>query len=614
MKKIPLILSLLALSYQGYSQGGIRADGGVTIRMMGAVSLVTNGNVQINTGATFNSAAASTIKLDGATQNANFGAGTTLGNLEIAGTGNKTLQQNVGITTNLNFSGAAASLLLGANNITVNQGATVTGASQANGYVVTNNTGRFLHGYTTFANKTFPIGDATNYTPLTLNMTAATGTGTVGVNVVGGSRFASADATNYLNRYWNIMVSGLTGVQGDLSGVYASGELVGTNVKPAYHNGTAFVYGSTNISTSPTTSVSVNPFVASGVFTGSASVIITPPSPNSALNFDGVNDAAKLGSTNTALLNTSTNTVSFEAWVNPTSAQATWAGIITSRTPTLLKGAGLSITNGNEVRMMWNNLYYTLPTNITLSYGTWTHLAMTVSSGDIKIYKNGVLAYAYTGIIDMVDFSNMGKFVGRDAYYASRFFNGSIDEVRVWNTTRSVSEISANVNCQLTGSETGLVGLYNFNDASINAGGSNAGRTTALDLAGTADNATLTGFGLTGTTSNWVSSSTNTSCIPISTVKTEDLSVTALGTHVATDLLVYPNPATATLNISFSDDYQGQVNLKLTDVSGREVWSSVISKDSSVYQTTVNLSDMASGTYILEVNGKAKMVRKVVKQ
>jgi hypothetical protein len=133
-----------------------------------------------------------------------------------------------------------------------------------------------------------------------------------------------------------------------------------------------------------------------------------------------------------------------------------------------------------------------------------------------------------------------------------------------------------------------------------------------LDLAGTADNATLTGFALTGATSNWVSSSTNISCTPISTVKTEDLSVKELG--IATELLVYPNPATETLNISFSDDYQGQVSLKLTDVSGREIWSSVVSKDNTIYQTTVNLSDMASGTYILEVNGKDKTVRKVVKQ
>jgi hypothetical protein len=613
MKKISLVLSLLALSYQGYSQGGIRADGAVTIRMMGAVSLVTNGNVQINTGATLNSAATSTIKLDGAAQNANFGSGTTLGNLEIAGTGNKTLQQNVGIATNLNFSGTAASLLLGANSITVNQGATVIGASQANGYVVANSTGNFLHGYNTASNKIFPIGDATNYTPLTLNMTAATGTGTVGANVVGGSRFASADAANYLNRYWNIMVSGLTGVQGDLSGVYASGELVGANVKPAYHNGTAFVYGSTNISTSPTTSVSVNPFVASGVFTGSASVIITPPSPNNALNFDGVNDAAKFSAT-TALLNTSTNTVSFEAWVNPTAAQANWAGIFTARTTGLFKGAGLLITNGNELRMMWNNLYYTLPTSVTLAYGTWAHLAMTVSPTEIKLYKNGVLSYTYTGTIDMVDFSTLGKFIGRDAYYAGRFFNGSIDEVRVWNTTRNTTQIANNTNCRLVGNEAGLVGLYNFDDAGINAGGNNAGRTTVLDLAGTADNATLTGFALTGTTSNWVSSGANASCPPpINTVKTEDLSVTALGVS-QTDLLVYPNPTNEMLNISFSDDYQGQVNLKLTDVSGREVWSSVIFKDNTTYQTTVNLSDMASGTYILEVNGKTKMVRKVVKQ
>lgn len=148
MKKISLIFALLALSYQGYSQGGIRADGTVTIRTTGAVSIVTNGNVQVNTGATLNSAATSTVKLTGAAQNLNFGASSTLGNLQVGGTANKTLQQNVAIATNLTFNGTGAGLLLGANNLTVNQGATVTGFSQANGYVVTNSTGSFVHGYT----------------------------------------------------------------------------------------------------------------------------------------------------------------------------------------------------------------------------------------------------------------------------------------------------------------------------------------------------------------------------------------------------------------------------------------------------------------------------------
>ena len=48
--------------------------------------------------------------------------------------------------------------------------------------------------------------------------------------------------------------------------------------------------------------------------------------------------------------------------------------------------------------------------------------------------------------------------IGRRKLSESHFFDGKIDELRIWNTARTQSEIQNNINNCLNGSETGLVG------------------------------------------------------------------------------------------------------------------------------------------------------------
>jgi hypothetical protein len=79
------------------------------------------------------------------------------------------------------------------------------------------------------------------------------------------------------------------------------------------------------------------------------------------------------------------------------------------------------------------------------------------------------------------------------------------------------------------------------------------------------------------------------------------------------NLNVYPNPSSEVLNISIGDDYKGELTLRLIDVTGREVWTTKAEKTSKIYENSVNLSNLASGTYLLEVSGAKKMVKKIVK-
>jgi hypothetical protein len=90
--------------------------------------------------------------------------------------------------------------------------------------------------------------------------------------------------------------------------------------------------------------------------------------------------------------------------------------------------------------------------------------------------------------------------------------------------------------------------------------------------------------------------------------------VAGITPSVANNVNVYPNPTSETLNVSVADDYKGEITLRLTDLSGREVWKQTATKDSKTYKTSVNMSERAQGMYILEVQGATKTVQKVVKQ
>jgi hypothetical protein len=80
-------------------------------------------------------------------------------------------------------------------------------------------------------------------------------------------------------------------------------------------------------------------------------------------------------------------------------------------------------------------------------------------------------------------------------------------------------------------------------------------------------------------------------------------------------LSIYPNPTNDKVNIRVGLEKVGKVNLKLTDAAGRVVFAETVESNSTDFSHELNLSDYASGTYILLLNVDGKTaVKKVVKQ
>jgi hypothetical protein len=146
--------------------------------------------------------------------------------------------------------------------------------------------------------------------------------------------------------------------------------------------------------------------------------------------------------------------------------------------------------------------YLTLAT--TFNTGQWYHLAFVINGGTTTAYVNGTLlgTYGLSAGTSTLQTIIMGRVKMSTEYEP---FNGAIDEVRIWNSARTQTQINTYKNVYLTGTESGLVGLFSFNQGI--ASGSNDGLTVVQDYSSLSNNGTLVNFALNASASNYVASS-----------------------------------------------------------------------------------------------------------
>lgn len=194
-----------------------------------------------------------------------------------------------------------------------------------------------------------------------------------------------------------------------------------------------------------------------------------------ALNFDGV-DNYVLG-TNNASLNLTQGTV--EAWIKTSDAGTGYRGIIVKQ-----YNYGIFLNNNKLIAFEW--ISGSLKnTNINLADDIWHHVAFTFQSEVVngsKLYIDGNPVLTFTYKIGHFD-RTIAVGNGKDDTSISQFFNGEIDQVRVWNTVRSDADILANYNKCLQGNENSLVMYWNFDEGS---------GTTVTDTTDNNNNGTLT--------------------------------------------------------------------------------------------------------------------------
>jgi hypothetical protein len=174
--------------------------------------------------------------------------------------------------------------------------------------------------------------------------------------------------------------------------------------------------------------------------------------------FDGVDDYIDFG--NPANFN-STNELTLEAWVKMANTSGDQK-IITKFGDVLGDDAyALQAINGEpQFLLNFGPTWVSVDAGITMNINEWYHIVGVYNGATMKIYVNGVEqnSIAQTGAFDVsASTFKIGGWAG------AQHWNGSMDEVRVWNTARTQTEIRENSHLTLLGSESNLVAYYQFN-------------------------------------------------------------------------------------------------------------------------------------------------------
>jgi hypothetical protein len=110
---------------------------------------------------------------------------------------------------------------------------------------------------------------------------------------------------------------------------------------------------------------------------------------------------------------------------------------------------------------------------VPIVINTWTHVAMVFNgtqsgnSNRFKFYINGVLdaGTTYTGTIPaaLTSITQVLSIALRESGGGS-YTNGLMDEVRIWNTARTAAELLNNKDTEISGTTSGLIYYWKFND------------------------------------------------------------------------------------------------------------------------------------------------------
>jgi hypothetical protein len=218
--------------------------------------------------------------------------------------------------------------------------------------------------------------------------------------------------------------------------------------------------------------------------------------------------------------------------------------------------------------------------NTVITSNVWHHVAATFGNGTWTLYLDGVVdgtasgLAAFTPRADSIQHAALGTALNSTGGVGSQtqgFFNGALDEARIWNYVRSGAQIAEAMNRPIT-TASGLLGRWGFDSPCSNV----------TDTTGNQNDGTLLG-------SSW----TCVAGAPLPTAANQAPSVDAGANQTVT------LPAAATLAGVISDDgIGGQVVSTWTTVSGP---GAVTFGNPAAPSTSASFA--APGTYVLKLTG-----------
>lgn len=188
---------------------------------------------------------------------------------------------------------------------------------------------------------------------------------------------------------------------------------------------------------------------------------------NNAITFNGINDYIEVP--NNSAFHQSNN-MTIEAWVKPCEISGYRAIVNRQWCAASRPSYHFMIRNGH-IEFVWTNngncnYYNSYRSDLPLvQVNVWQHVAVVHTATGIDLYYNGVLVAGslINGSYGNIRNTSEPLRIGGYRYLAGNiggFFHGGIDEVRLWNTNLSQTQIINRYNSPLNGNENNLVAYY----------------------------------------------------------------------------------------------------------------------------------------------------------
>ncbi len=200
---------------------------------------------------------------------------------------------------------------------------------------------------------------------------------------------------------------------------------------------------------------SIDYAVASGNPAGERIIAQTEHIPGFLMNLDGIDDAIQIEKEGRFDLNSE---ITLEAWIRTNDVRNQEKTII-SKGNSAWK---LSLANDGKLQFGLDGLITMLGTS-DLADGEWHHVAGSYDGTEMSICIDGVLENQQA-LVGNFNTNNLAVQIGNNPEVSNSYFEGDIDEVRVWSVGRSLKDIRESIYLTLYGLESGLLGYWQFNE------------------------------------------------------------------------------------------------------------------------------------------------------
>ncbi len=293
---------------------------------------------------------------------------------------------------------------------------------------------------------TAPTAGQTVTGTVTVSATASDASGVAGVQFkLDGANLGAEDTTSPFSMSWNTATATngshtLTAVARDVAGnttTSAGVTVTVSNALPPITSGLVAAYAFNEGSGTTTADASGNGHTG----TLSGATWITTGRSGNALSFNGTSNLVNVADSN--LLDLTTG-MTLEAWVFPT-ALSSWRTVILKETSSSFAYVLYAHDNApfpaDYIKIAGTDV--TAKGTASLPLNTWTHLAATYDGSTLRLFVNGtqVGSVAASGSVQV---SGNPLRIGGNSLFGE-YFQGRIDEVRIYNRALGVAEVQRNM-------------------------------------------------------------------------------------------------------------------------------------------------------------------------